>query len=292
MNLCEPSVAVADAQVALRFTRAGAPHTWISHQRAAYPYHVGRNLRLPGDPPGMASVYLQCCSGGLFENDDLLLRFEAQERAHAQVAAPAATVVHSMRGTHARQHVTLTARPQSHLEYLPDSLILFPSAHLVSQVEVVLHEQASVIATEMVLAHDPAGQSRAFERLESAFTVRDARGARLVRDRWTMSGTTVASRTPGITGQHRAQATFFALRRGGSQDLVEALRAAVPEDRRLYIAVSALPNDCGAMARALSMDEPLLRACLRALQLAARIALGISGAARAPATGAVAQPAG
>lgn len=286
------NAAAAHAQVALRFTRAGAPRTWISHQRAAYPYHVGRNLRLPGDPPAMASVYLQCCSGGLFENDDLRLCFEAQDRAQAQVAAPAATVVHSMRGTLARQQVQLTVRAHSHLEYLPDSLILFPAAHLVSRVDVELHDTASVIATEMVLAHDPRGESRRFEKLESAFTVTDERGTRLVRDRWTMAGATAAARLPGITGRHRAQATFFALRRGGSAALVDALRAVLPEDRRLYIAVSALPNDCGAMARALSEDEPLLRIALRSLHAAARSALGITAAAAVTTPGAIAQPAG
>jgi len=258
-------------QVALTFACTKEGRTWLSQQRAAYPFHVGRSLSICGDPPRMASVYLQCCSGGLFENDDVRLQIEAYAGAVAQVTTSAATIVHSMRGTQARQSVELVAREGSRLEYLPDSLILFPAACLTSTVDVRLYERSSVLAGEIVLAHDPQALDRSFDRLHSTLTVRSEIGALLMRDRWTMPGSRLTHRLPGITGLHHAQGTVFVLHRGGNaQALLERVRAVLPEHARLYIAATRLPNDCGVMVRALGADEPLLRTALRTVRDVAR----------------------
>jgi len=226
----------------------------------------------------MASVYLQCCSGGLFENDDVRLQIEATAGAVAQVTTSAATIVHSMRGTQARQRVALIAREGSRLEYLPNSLILFPAATLTSTVHVRLHEHSSVLAAEIVLAHDPQALNRSFDRLHSTLTVHSESGALLMRDRWTMPGIRLTQRTPGITGSHHAQGTLYVLHRGANaQVLVERVRAALPDHARLYIAATRLPNDCGVMVRALGADEPLLRMALRSVRDVARTWLDETG---------------
>lgn len=284
----------SDPHVVLRFACTSEGRTWLARQRAAYPFHVGRILSICGDPPRMASIYLQCCSGGLFENDDVRLEIEADTGAVAQVRTSAATIVHKMRGTQALQSVALVAHEGAHLEYLPDSLILFPSARLTSTVDVVLHERSSVLAGEIVLAHDPEGLDRSFDRLHSALTVRSENGALLMRDRWTMPGARSSLRVPGITGAHRAHGTFFVLRRGANtQALVDGIRAVLPDQPALYIAATRLPNDCGVMVRALCEDEPLLHAAWRLVRDAARTLLRETGTVvlSAPA-GEAAEPAG
>jgi urease accessory protein len=284
----------SEPHVALRFACTSEGRTWLSRQRAAYPFHVGRILSICGDPPHMASIYLQCCSGGLFENDDVRLEIEAATGAVAQVRTSAATIVHKMRGTQALQSVELVAHERSHLEYLPDSMILFPSARLISTVDVVLHERSTVLAGESVFAHDPQGLDRGFDRLHSALTVRSENGTLLMRDRWTMPGARLTLRSPGITGAHRAQGTLFVLRRGAdTQALVDGVRAVLPVQPPLYIAATRLPNDCGVMVRALCEDEPLLHAALRRVRDAARTLLRETGtvALSAPADEAD-QPAG
>jgi urease accessory protein len=283
-----------EPQVALSFACTSEGRTWLSRQRAAYPFHVGRILSICGDPPRMASVYLQCCSGGLFENDDVRLEIEAASGAVAQVRTSAATIVHRMRGTQAQQSVALVAHEGSHLEYLPDSLILFPSARLTSTVDVVLNEQSSVLAGEIVLTHDPEGLDRSFDRLHSALTVRTEDGTLLMRDRWTMPGALLSLKVPGITGPHRAQGTLFVLRRSEHMEaLIDGVRAVLPEHPRLYIAATRLPNNCGVMVRALCGDEPLLHTALRLVRDAARTLLRETGTVvlSAPADEA-AQPAG
>jgi len=264
----------APAQVTLRFACASIGPTWLAHQRAAYPFHVGRCLSICGDPAGMATAYLQCCSGGLFEHDDLRLDIETGESAMAQVCTSAATIVHTMRGAQAKQTVTLVAKPDSHLEYLPESVILFPAARLLSAIRVQLWEGATALVSEVMLAHDPQGLNRCFDQLHSTLSVHAGDGPALVRDRWVMHGHRFAQRLTGITGPHRAQGTMLILRRGGSTlTLIDCVRAVFPEHPSLYIGASRLPNDCGVIVRALSTDEPLLRSTLRAVRDAARTVL-------------------
>jgi urease accessory protein len=264
----------APAQVALRFACARIGPTWLAQQRAAYPFHVGRCLSLCGDPAGMATAYLQCCSGGLFEHDDLRLNIETGENAMAHVCTSAATIVHTMRGAQAKQTVTLVVKRDSHLEYLPESVILFPAARLLSAIRVELSEGATALLSEVMLAHDPQSLNRCFDQLHSTLSVHEGDGPALVRDRWIMHGDRFARRLAGITGPHRAQATMLILRQGGSTaTLIDCVRAVFPEHSSLYIGASRLPNDCGVIVRALSSDEPLLRATLRAVRDAARTVL-------------------
>src|SRR6185369_1487808 len=65
------------AQAELEFARDANGATYVHRQRVGYPFHVGRSLKMPGDPPGMPTLYLQSCSGGIFEGDDLRLRISA-----------------------------------------------------------------------------------------------------------------------------------------------------------------------------------------------------------------------
>ena len=125
------------AQAELEFACDAGGATYLHRQRVGYPFHVGRSLKMAGDPAGMPTLYLQSCSGGIFEGDELRLRIAAGEGAAAHVATAASTVVHSMVGRSASQQVEIHAQTGSLLEYLPDPAILFPHAKLASGVRAV-----------------------------------------------------------------------------------------------------------------------------------------------------------
>ncbi len=280
--------------MSLRFAHASTGRTWLARQHAAYPFHVGRCLSISGDPDGMASVYLQCCSGGLFEDDNLRLSIEADPGALAHVRTSAATIVHSMHGAQAAQTVSLSAHGDCYLEYLPEALIMFPASHLKSVVEVKLHAHATVLASEMLLAHDPQGEARPFGGFSTSLTVRSTSGAILLRDRAMLTGELLAQRCSGVTGAFAAQATLFVLRSKGSpQRLLDCVRAAVAQSPQLYCGASQLPNNCGVLVRALSSDEPLLRSTLHAVRDAVRTLCFETGTVTSvPIANAAARPAG
>lgn len=273
-------------QADIEFARNANGATGIRRQRVGYPFHLGRALQMPGDPEGMPTVYLQSCSGGIFQRDDLRIRIEAGAGASAHVTSAAATVVHGMEAGGARHTVELEAAAGALLEYLPDPLILFPRARLQNVVRLTIDPQATVLLGDALLLHDPRaaqdGAGAAFERFESETLVRDPAGRLLVCDRFRVSGGDLARALPGVNGRYRAQASFFAFSAARpAAELIEALRAALAPVPDVYAAASALPNHAGAWVRVLAHDAIGARAALHAAWAAVRAVLtGRAPAAR------------
>lgn len=273
-------------QADIEFARSAGGATGIRRQRVGYPFHLGRALHLSGDPAGMPTVYLQSCSGGIFQRDDLRIRIAAGEGASAHVTSAASTVVHGMEAASARQVVEIDAAAGSLLEYLPDPLILFPRARLLNVVRITIDPQASVLLGDAMILHDPrssqGGKRDVFELLESETVVHDPAGRLLVRDRFRISGDDLAHALPGVNGRYLAQATFFAFTATRpATTLVDALRSALFLVPEVYAAASALPNGAGAWVRVLAHDAIGVRAALHAAWAAARTVLtGQAPAAR------------
>ncbi len=268
------------AQAELEFACDANGATYVHRQRVGYPFHVGRSLKMPGDPPGMPTVYLQSCSGGLFEGDDLRLRIVAGQSAVAHVATAAATVVHSMESRPATQQVELHARANSFLEYLPDPVILFPRAKLASGVRVKMHPGATVILGDAVLLHDPKGGDDLFDWLQSDTLIEDEAGKLLARDRFRIDGLQLTRGLAGITGNWKAQGSLFVVTSAKPPaELVAALRG-VPTPAGVYAGVTILPNQSGAWTRILATDAAALKAALFSAWAAVRQTL--TGAAPMP----------
>lgn len=268
------------AQAELEFACDANGATYVHRQRVGYPFHVGRSLKMPGDPPGMPTVYLQSCSGGIFEGDVLRLRIAAGEGAAAHVATAASTVVHSMESQPASQQVELRARAGSFLEYLPDPVILFPRAKLASGVRVSVQPGATVILGDSVLLHDPKGGDDRFDWLQSETVIEDAAGKLLARDRFRIEGNQLARGLAGITGSWKAQGSLFVLTSAKPPaELVAAMRAALPS-AGVYAGAAILPNQSGAWARILATDAAALKAALFSAWTAIRQTL--TGAAPMP----------
>ncbi len=268
------------AQAELEFACDANGATYVHRQRVGYPFHVGRSLKMPGDPPGMPTVYLQSCSGGIFEGDKLRLRITAGEGAAAHVATAASTVVHSMVLQAASQQVELHAQAGSFLEYLPDPVILFPRAKLTSGVRVSVHPGATVILGESVLLHDPKGGDDRFDWLQSETVIEDGAGKLLARDRFRIEGVQLARGLAGITGSWKAQGSLFVVTSAKPPaELVAAMRAALAS-AGVYAGATILPNQSGAWSRILATDAAALKTALFSVWAAVRQTL--TGAAPMP----------
>jgi urease accessory protein len=255
------------AHIAFACDPAGA--TFIQRQRVGYPFHLGRALHSSGDPEGMPTVYLQSCSGGLFEGDNLGLEIRAGAGCRAHVTTGASTIVHSMETAPARHRADLEVESGAFLEYLPDPTILFPRARLDSSIRVRLHPGASAIVGDSLLLHDPKGGAGLFEWLRSETRIESAEGRLLACDRFHVGGTAFSRRLPGITGTSAAQGSLFVVGANVAPDLVEALRNAMDLPGS-YGGAGLLPNQSGAWTRILAVDAAALRASMFAAWSAAR----------------------
>jgi len=262
------------ARAELVFARDGDGVSFLARQYAAYPFHLCKVHRYADDPPGMATMYLQSVSGGIFRHDDLALRLSAGAGAEAHVTTQAATIVHAMDEGEACQGVAIEADAGAFLEYLPDPMILFAGSRLRARLAIRADESAAVVAGDSFLLHDPANAGGMFDRLASEATIADPRGRVLVRDRFTISGRDLQERLPGLNGEYLAQGALYVVQRRRPQpEIVRALARALDGITGVYAGASALPGGCGAWARFLAADGAALKAATAAAWSAAREAL-------------------
>lgn len=258
-------------QVNLVFARGGDGATCLRRQHAGYPFHVGRVLRAAGDPAGFATVYLQSCSGGLFQHERLGLAVSASAGAQAHLTTGASTIVHAMPEGEVRQEMVLHAAPGALLEWLPDPLILFPTARLDTRLIIRAAADATVLAAESFLPHDPGGARAPFHWLRAETRVEDEGGDLLALDRLRVTGESVLSGQPGVHGPFPVQGTLLAVHRADPARALEALRGSLEASPDAWAGASLLPNGAGAWLRVLARDAIALRAVMHAAFSAMRV---------------------
>lgn len=261
-------------QLAVSFARDATGRTFVARQRSTHPFHLCRSLYRPEDPPGLPTLYIQGCSGGLFEGDRWHLELAARASACAHVTTAAATLVHRMpHGGCAEHEQHLQAEPGALLEYLPDPLILFSGSRLRSRTLIRLGPGARVIAADSFLPHQLPDDPAPFDWFESTLEIEAPDGEPLARDRFRATGAELLRAVPGVTGRFGHQATLLVLGTGGRP--LEPLRSALEGGERLRAGATLLPEEAGVMARILASDGPALRSALQRAWSAARGALGV-----------------
>lgn len=261
----------APAHLDLAFERAPGGATTLKRQHVAYPFHVGRVLHLPGDPVGLASVYLQSCSGGLFQGERLGLAVSAGDGAQVHLTTAASTIVHAMTAGHAEQALRIDAGGGSLVEYWPDPLILFPGSRLDTRLRIRAHTGATVIAGESFLLHDPGAGGEAFDWMRSETRIEDEDGRLLAVDRFRAEGRAIVAAQPGINGAFALQGTVLVVHRTDPVAALGALRGAIHDSPDVYAGASLLPGHCGAWMRVLARDAIALRAMMREAWTAVRV---------------------
>ena len=248
------------AAMNLEFARAPDGLTHIASQYAAYPFHICRPFRYENDPTGMATVYMQSASGGLYEHERLETTLIANENATVHVTSQASTIVHEMQGGRAEQIVTLRVEANAWLEYLPDPLILFPGARVDSRVRLVLAEGAQAIIADSFLAHDSKAAGRMFDRLNSEVRIEATGGTLLACDAFAVEG--VQFRDALALGgrgfaTHGSMAMLSAT--AATDEALAAIRAQIDSNEECYGGASLLPNGAGLWVRLVARDGAALK---------------------------------
>ncbi|HXV24940.1 MAG TPA: urease accessory protein UreD [Alphaproteobacteria bacterium] len=255
----------------LRFAVGVDGSTHIASQFASYPFHLCRPFRFDGDPPGMATLYLQSCSGGIYEGDRLSVQIEAPAHVHAHVTTQAASIARSMPQAGARCTAALRAAAGSLVEYLPDPVILLPGARLDTSLLIRVEGGARLIAAEAFLLHDPLGLGRPFSSLSSLLQVEESGCDRVwFRDCLRAEGEDWTRLNPGVAAGATGMATVVVLD-SHAPALVIRLRSAIDAIAGIWGGASALPNAKGAICRFLASDGRALRAGVNAAWHATRL---------------------
>lgn len=246
-----------DARLDLAFRRSGI-RTRVGRQFAAYPFHLTRSFDLDPAIPGLTTVYLQSCSGGLYGGERLATEISVGPGAAAHVTSQAATIVHNARGNGTTQETVLALEPGAFLAVTPDPLVLFTGARLATTTRLEMAPGAVALLTETIVEHRLAGDAQPFERYESAVLVADAAGRLLVSDRMAIDGADFAGAIGG--GDRRWTTAGTALMLGARQDLPAPAAIFEAIDAPSSVGgVTALPNEMGISVRMLATQSATVR---------------------------------
>ena len=200
-----PGRRLVSGRLDLAFGADADGRSFLRRQYASYPFHVCRPQFQDRTLPGLATLYLQSCSGGLYEDDRLDVGIAMGHGAEAHVSTQAATVVHTMPNGHAEQTVRLRAEAGSYLEYLPDPQILFPGSRCRSTISVALGGDGIAVVSDSFLQHDPTGKDGTFAAYCSEIVIGTADGEVLAIDRLKVDGGAFQAKQPGVSGVFAAQ---------------------------------------------------------------------------------------
>jgi urease accessory protein len=248
----------------LAFARGPDGRTFIARQHAGYPFHVCRPHYLDREPEGLATLYVQSCAGGLFEDDDIRCDVIAAPGSAVHLTTSAATIVHSSRrGGQAKSSTSIRVGPNALVEYLPDPLILFPEARLRSRLDLAIEGPADIIVSDAFIVHDPDGRHAHPAAMTATICAHNGDGRLLARDRMNLNGEQFLPGRPGVLGAWKCHGMLMVFSSSVHPDsLCNALRISVGAFQEVYAGVSTLPNDAGVCARFLTADAVLLRALI------------------------------
>jgi urease accessory protein len=265
---------LSDSRLEMSFKVDPEQRSYLSKQYFTYPFHVCRAQYMDKSLPGMATMYLQSCSGGVFKGDRLSTVIEASEGAQVHVTTQASTIIHRMEDDFANQTIDIKGAKGSFIEYMPESTILFPEAKLRSTITITRDSGCDVIVCDSFLAHDPEGTKKSFSWLKNELIVQNLDGNTDVVDRFEATGEQFRSGESSGGNPYTVHGTFAVIsNRVKTESLLEALRTCLPPGDDVFSGSSSLPNKAGCWVRYLAVDGIAADKYVQSLWFVAREAL-------------------
>lgn len=260
----------SDGLLALGFRCDAQRRTVLGERRQRFPLRTTVPLYLDGADTGMAFVYVQNPTGGVFAGDTLDLRVAVGPGARVHVTTQSATKVYRMDGGHAEQELRFSVSEGGYLEYMPDALIPQAGADFVQTTLVDLEHGASFIGGEIVAPGRAAsGERFAYERIRLR-TLARREGRELCVDVLDLRPARSAPAQSGLLGEHDYLASLLVIAPDDPEALAARLDAALHADSDVLGASGVLPNGAGALARILAGSAPTTLRALAGAWRAAR----------------------
>ncbi len=244
------------SNLSLEFAKNSDGKTYLENQYAAYPFHICRTQYYDNDPPGMANIYIQSASGGIYENENLTTNVIANSNSYSHVTTQASTIVHGMTNGGAYQTVNINATGNSYTEYISDPLILFPGSKLNSTINIYSEKKSTAIVADAFLLHFLNGKDHLFEQLNSNLQVYSDNNKLLAKDVYLVKPKNF------LDGKHKyiGMGTICIINRSISKEKkLDLLQKSIKENKSIYGGATLLPNNCGIIVKFLAPDGDTLK---------------------------------
>ena len=244
------------SRLSLEFTRNEDGKTYLQNQYASYPFHICRTQYFENDPPGMANIYIQSASGGIYENESLITNIIANSSSYSHVTTQASTIVHGMTDGEAHQIININAIEHAYTEYVSDPLILFPESKLSSKINVFADETSIAVIVDAFLLHFLKGEDQLFNQLNSYLNIYTDKNELLAKDVY------LANPKNFLNGKRNyiGMGTISIINRSNiKNNILEPLQISIAANNNIYGGATCLPNDCGIIMKFLAPDGDILK---------------------------------
>lgn len=246
--------------------------TRLLRQHVRYPLHITRPFHLDAKRPDIATLYLQSCSGGLYNGENISLTVLAGRGAAVEITTQGASLVHESRDKGSVMASYLHLAAESTLIYVPEVMILYPGAVVKNILHVTMPVDAVAVCQEGFAYHDPQNVDRRFMRYDTETVVKNPQGEVLVAERGHIEGRHLGTPCSPL-GPFNAAGSVLLLNARLSDS--EGLRNSI-DDANCVCGISALPNHVGTAIRLLSTGSGSLARGLKLASAACfEAALGI-----------------
>jgi urease accessory protein len=246
----------------LRFTAVGG-RTALTRRRYRWPLLIGRVFTDP-TRPGAGSVTVQNCAGTVVPGDVVRQRIEVVDGGSVVIRGQGATIVSGLRDCEtAVEDIRLRVDASSRLLFDLSPRILTAHARYRQRTHVCVEPGGRAVIVDAVVLH-PDLTEEAFGSYESSVAIAAPDGALLALDAQMLETMPQVRRAPTAFGSvYVVGGGFDETMTALSPDL-ESL-SALTGDRRVYIAVTDLPNQAGWAVRIAGSDGGTLRATIAAV---------------------------
>ena len=125
--------------------------TVIKEQYCRVPLFIQRAIYLEDTLPAMAYLYIISPSGGILQGDRYRTDITLGKNALAHVTTQGATRIYKMENNYGTQMVNIKVDEGGYLEYIPDQIIPFRNSRFYQDVELIVHEKATIIYSEIIV---------------------------------------------------------------------------------------------------------------------------------------------
>lgn len=246
--------------------------TYIERRAQRFPLRLTTPLYIDAGDPGMAFLYVQNPTGGVFAGDRLRVSVHAGAGTRTHLTTTAATKISRAAGGHAESRTELALGQGSYLEVVPDPLIPYAGSSLEQELNASLAPGSALVATEIVAPGRIArGESFAYERLSLRTSITDVEGRELCVDHVCLEPPLRPPARRGVLGRWAYLATVLVAAPGrDAEAIAAALDATLRDVPGAFAAAGATPDDAGALARVLAGSAESARAGRDAAWAAAR----------------------
>jgi len=125
--------------------------TIVREQYCRIPLFIQRAMYLEETLPTMAYIYIMSPSGGILQGDRYRINITLSNNTFAHVTTQGATRIYKMENNYGTQIVNIKAEEGSYLEFIPDQIIPFRSSRFYQEVELTVHDTATMIYSEIIV---------------------------------------------------------------------------------------------------------------------------------------------